>query len=87
MRVPFHPICERCFVFETSSGETWVHRTEKDGLNEYSIAEIAYWALTLQLLLAGLPQVLLANGVFRRSWSLHCKWKNPSRAHGWGEVE
>jgi hypothetical protein len=30
--------------------------------------------------------VLSANGVFRRLWSLHFKWKNPSR-HGWGEVQ
>jgi hypothetical protein len=28
----------------------------------------------------------LVQSVIRRSWFLCSKWKNPSRAHGWGEV-
>jgi hypothetical protein len=28
----------------------------------------------------------LVQSVIRRSWFLCSKWKNPSRAYGWGEV-
>jgi hypothetical protein len=43
------------------------------------VAELSFFVYWIPL--------LTANGIFRRPWSLHSKWKNPSRTWtGWGRV-
>jgi hypothetical protein len=59
--------------------ESWIRKR---------LAEISYWDLTIQFLLAGFSTnvTVLVQSVMRRSWFLCSKKKNSSGTHGWGKV-